>query len=345
MAIAPSRPRAAMTDSSRTKSAGPPGSTGTPPMACEGRGGVGGDARSRPGPCRHSRRGGSSAGRARRCRSAARRSGRPALSTAAKATVAAPTALRKVFSSTRSWATARAVGPGRDQRPQALGQRSTEAAGTFSNSKVTTSARPAQRRQGRRDRHRRRRSGLRGHPAGRAVRPRGSRIDDVEAEARGGLGQHAAQLAAAEDAEGRAGRKRKLGHGSLSPRPSRRRLRSGSRRRRSGVRPGRRRTGPGSARPAGRRSWPPASPMARVPTGMPPGIWTMDSRLSMPFSALDSTGTPSTGRSVMRGGHAGQVGGAAGPGDDDLEAGRLGARGEVVQAFAACGGRETTLAS
>ena len=43
----------------------------------------------------------------------------------------------------------------------------------------------------------------------------------------------------------------------------------------------------------------PGLPMASVPTGTPPGIWTMDSRLSMPFNALDSTGTPSTGRRVI----------------------------------------------
>jgi hypothetical protein len=39
----------------------------------------------------------------------------------------------------------------------------------------------------------------------------------------------------------------------------------------------------------------------------------MDSRLSMPFSALDSIGTPSTGRSVSDGGHARQVRRPAGP--------------------------------
>ncbi len=43
----------------------------------------------------------------------------------------------------------------------------------------------------------------------------------------------------------------------------------------------------------------PASPMARVATGTPAGICTMDNRLSMPFRALDWTGTPSTGSSVI----------------------------------------------
>src|SRR5262249_35634864 len=43
----------------------------------------------------------------------------------------------------------------------------------------------------------------------------------------------------------------------------------------------------------------PALPIASVPTGTPPGICTIDSRESMPFSAWLSTGTPSTGSGVM----------------------------------------------
>ena len=43
----------------------------------------------------------------------------------------------------------------------------------------------------------------------------------------------------------------------------------------------------------------PALPMAKVPTGTPPGIWTMLRSESIPFMALDSTGTPSTGSGVM----------------------------------------------
>lgn len=43
----------------------------------------------------------------------------------------------------------------------------------------------------------------------------------------------------------------------------------------------------------------PALPMARVPTGMPAGIWAIGSRESMPFNALDCTGTPSTGSTVL----------------------------------------------
>ena len=43
----------------------------------------------------------------------------------------------------------------------------------------------------------------------------------------------------------------------------------------------------------------PARPIASVPTGMPAGICTIDSRLSIPLSAWDSTGTPSTGSGVQ----------------------------------------------
>ena len=43
----------------------------------------------------------------------------------------------------------------------------------------------------------------------------------------------------------------------------------------------------------------PARPMATVATGTPAGIWTMESRLSIPFRLLLSTGTPITGRGVI----------------------------------------------
>ncbi len=43
----------------------------------------------------------------------------------------------------------------------------------------------------------------------------------------------------------------------------------------------------------------PALPMANVATGMPAGICTIDSSESMPLSALDCTGTPSTGTAVL----------------------------------------------
>jgi hypothetical protein len=40
-------------------------------------------------------------------------------------------------------------------------------------------------------------------------------------------------------------------------------------------------------------------PIASVATGTPAGIWTIDSRLSRPDRAVDSTGTPSTGSRVI----------------------------------------------
>src|SRR5690606_71012 len=43
----------------------------------------------------------------------------------------------------------------------------------------------------------------------------------------------------------------------------------------------------------------PASPMAKVATGTPAGICTIDSNESSPWSALLRTGTPSTGSSVL----------------------------------------------
>ena len=43
----------------------------------------------------------------------------------------------------------------------------------------------------------------------------------------------------------------------------------------------------------------PARPMARVATGMPAGICTIDRSESRPCNAFDSMGTPSTGRRVF----------------------------------------------
>ena len=39
--------------------------------------------------------------------------------------------------------------------------------------------------------------------------------------------------------------------------------------------------------------------MAKVPTGTPPGICTIESRESKPFKARDCTGTPKTGNEVL----------------------------------------------
>ena len=43
----------------------------------------------------------------------------------------------------------------------------------------------------------------------------------------------------------------------------------------------------------------PASPIARVPTGIPAGICTIESSESIPLSSVAGTGTPSTGTSVF----------------------------------------------
>lgn len=43
----------------------------------------------------------------------------------------------------------------------------------------------------------------------------------------------------------------------------------------------------------------PARPIARVPTGIPAGIWAIERSESIPLNALDCTGTPSTGTSVL----------------------------------------------
>ena len=106
----------------------------------------------------------------------------------------------------------------------------------------------------------------------------------------GGLGQHAPELAAAEDADGFA----RKDHGSLafntfavwSARNVFHALATAAL---------------SSATIAAANSAAliaPALPMAKVATGTPPGICTMDSSESMPLSACDSTGTPSTGSDV-----------------------------------------------
>ena len=43
----------------------------------------------------------------------------------------------------------------------------------------------------------------------------------------------------------------------------------------------------------------PAMPIAKVATGTPAGICTMESSESSPLSAFDCTGTPSTGTAVL----------------------------------------------
>ena len=68
----------------------------------------------------------------------------------------------------------------------------------------------------------------------------------------------------------------------------------------------------------------PGLPMASVPTGMPAGICTVASSESRPLSEALSIGTPEHGQEGVRGHDAGQVRGAAGGGDQHLDAARLG---------------------
>ncbi len=64
----------------------------------------------------------------------------------------------------------------------------------------------------------------------------------------------------------------------------------------------------------------PARPMASVPTGMPAGICTIDSRLSMPFSACDLDRHAQHRQRRPGGAHARQMRRPAGAGDDHLQA-------------------------
>src|SRR5690606_2056977 len=118
----------------------------------------------------------------------------------------------------------------------------------------------------------------------------------VEAQPRGRLRQHPAELAAAENADAGAGSEGELRHQSSTVSATEA-VRSA---RHFASRPARASSDRARIWAASRPALvAPASPMARVPTGTPPGIWTMESRESSPFSALDFTGTPSTGSSVM----------------------------------------------
>ena len=94
-----------------------------------------------------------------------------------------------------------------------------------------------------------------------------------------------------------------------------------------------------------------ALPMATVATGMPRGIWTIDSSESRPPRCLVGMGTPITGSAVLAASMPGQVRGAAGARDEHPHAaarGRLGVPEQVVGG-AVCGhdpqlGRDLELA-
>src|SRR5436305_8232857 len=134
-----------------------------------------------------------------------------------------------------------------------------------------------------------------GDLAGGGVVVGGEGVDPV-AHAPRGDGEHAAQLTAAQDPDGRAGgdHPRRVGQGRVSSRT--RRVCSATKSRSFSRSSGR---VVASMRTASRAALAaPALPMASVPTGTPEGIWTIDSRESRPLSAWLWTGTPSTGRRV-----------------------------------------------
>ena len=62
-----------------------------------------------------------------------------------------------------------------------------------------------------------------------------------------------------------------------------------------------------------------ALPIATVATGTPAGICTIDSSESRPSSWSSGTGTPITGQRGHRRGHAREMRGAAGAGDDHAQ--------------------------
>ena len=252
----------------------------------------------------------------------------PGSSTSAKATVGAPASFRKVFSASRSWATARACAPGATAAPAAsriaiaCGRHVLELEGDHVGDRgqlqqldrVVVGA-------GR---------SVGGDALGRRV-GLGVQHRDVEAEPGRRHRQHAAQAGRRPGCRSRRPARAGIAP-SLNPRPSRGTAVGLAPRR---TRPAARRAPASDSariraaiRPALRA---PASPTASVPTGTPAGICAIDSRESRPSSVLLRTGTPSTGRSVSDGGHARQVRRAAGAGDDHLDAGRLRALGEGVE--------------
>ncbi|ENN87345.1 hypothetical protein RHSP_26621 [Rhizobium freirei PRF 81] len=115
--------------------------------------------------------------------------------------------------------------------------------------------------------------------------------DGAEIQASSRHGEHAAELAAADDADRLFGHRSSIGY-SATPALCRARHSSS----RSAI------SSSLSARTAAARRaafTAPALPIANVPTGIPAGICTMESRLSCPESARDCTGTPKTGSGVM----------------------------------------------
>ena len=150
---------------------------------------------------------------------------------------------------------------------------------------------------------------------------------DVVAERARRHRRHAAELAAAEDADRRAREDRSHQRRRARCRCRRAPRRSALRARRAAARGARACMRATIAAASSAAFAAPGSPMASVPTGTPFGICTIESSASTPLSAVAGIGTPSTGRTVLAATIPGQVRRAAGGGDDDLEAARLGALG------------------
>ena len=157
-------------------------------------------------------------------------------------------------------------------------------------------------------------------PAGLAVP--GVEHDDAVAQALRGHAEHAAELAAAEQAEPSAGRNRSPSRSRVrwpAARASRVRVavclarNAASLRATTGSVPAMIATANSPALAA------PASPIANVATGMPFGICTIDSSESSPRRYFDGTGTPSTGTMVFAAIMPGKMRGAAGARDDDAQ--------------------------
>ena len=239
-------------------------------------------SRARPVPCRRTRGGGSSRPRGARPRPrrarARRTSRRPR--TAPSGSRAARTA------------SSRRAGPATPRAPRA--------AGTPERAPPASAPPPPGRSRTRTSRRRRARRAPRA-PAGRRQAPRGGRRDPRAPRAphRGRRSRGRADTRRA-PACVRAGPRRESRCSPALPRSGRRapvavcvarKARSASRI--SG------RFAPRIAAASSAAFTAPALPIASVPTGTPAGICTMESSESTPFSAADSTGTPSTGSTVL----------------------------------------------
>ena len=149
----------------------------------------------------------------------------------------------------------------------------------------------------------------------------------AQTEPRRGERQHAPELAAAENADGGAGLEQAISLWVSWPRPW-----SAARARRRAASAILASDSASTAAASSAALIAPGLPIASVPTGTPGGICMIEKSESLPSSASVFIGTPSTGKRRHRGGHAGQMGCAAGAGDHHLEAVLARVAGEVVEA-------------